>query len=39
MWKLETRDGDVWTYDEAEHEEAQRDQYIFGGTIIHVDEA
>ena len=38
MWKLETRDGDTWMYDEGEHENARRDQYIFGGTITHIEE-
>lgn len=38
MWKLETRDGDIWVYDECEHEDARRDQYVFGGEITHVEE-
>lgn len=38
MWILETRDGDRWTYDENELENARRDKYIFGGEITHIDE-
>lgn len=38
MWILETRDGDRWTYDENELENARRDKYIFGCEITHVDE-
>ena len=38
MWILETRDGDRWTYDENELENARRDKYIFGGEITHVEE-
>ena len=38
MWILETRDGDKWTYDESELENARRDQWVFGGKITHVDE-
>ena len=37
MWILETRDGDRWTYDENELENARRDKYIFGGEITHVE--
>ena len=38
MWILETNDGDRWTYDENELENARRDKYIFGGKITHVEE-
>ena len=38
MWILETRDGDRWTYDENELENARRDKYIFGGEITHIEE-
>ena len=38
MWILETRDGDRWTYDENELENARRDKYIFGGEITHVED-
>ena len=38
MWILETRYGDRWTYDENELENATRDQWIFGGMIIHVED-
>jgi hypothetical protein len=31
MYRLTTRDGDVWEFDELE--EARRNKYIFGGTI------
>ena len=35
MWILETNDGDRWSYDENELENARRDKYIFGGEITH----
>ena len=38
MWILETNDGDRWTYDENELENARRDKYIFGGKITHVED-
>ena len=38
MWILETRDGDRWSYDENELENARRDKYIFGGEISHVED-
>ena len=38
MWILETNDGDRWTYDENELENARRDKYIFGGEITHIEE-
>ena len=38
MWILETNDGDRWTYDENELENARRDKYIFGGEITHVED-
>ena len=38
MWILETRDGDRWSYDENELENARRDKYIFGGEITHVED-
>lgn len=38
MWILETRDGDKWTYEENELENARHDQWIFGGKITHVEE-
>ena len=38
MWILETIDGDRWTYDENELENARRDKYIFGGEITHIEE-
>ena len=38
IWILETNDGDLWTYDETELENARRDKYIFGGEITHVEE-
>lgn len=38
MWILETRDGDRWTYDESELENARRDQWVFGGKITHEEE-
>ena len=38
MWILETSTGDKWTYDENEHDNARRDQWIFGGKIIHIIE-
>ena len=38
MWILETNDGDHWTYDENELENARRDKYIFGGEITHVED-
>lgn len=38
MWILETNDGDKWSYDENKHENARRDQWIFGGKLIHIKE-
>ena len=38
MYILETNDGDRWTYDENELENARRDKYIFGGEITHIEE-
>lgn len=38
MWILETNDGDRWTYDENELENAKRDQWIFSGEISHVED-
>ena len=38
MWILETNDGDRWTYDENELENARRDKYIFGGELTHIEE-
>ena len=38
MWILNTIDGDRWTYDENELENAKRDQWIFGGMIIHIED-
>ena len=38
MYILETNDGDRWTYDENELENAKRDQWIFGGMIIHIED-
>ena len=38
MYILETREGDHWTYDENELENALRDKYIFGGEITHIEE-
>ena len=38
MWILETRDGDRWSYDEDELENARRDKYIFGGEIKHAED-
>ena len=37
MWQLTTNDGDIWTYDESEHENAKRDLYIFGGKLIFIE--
>ena len=38
MWILETNDGDKWTYDDNELNNARCDQWIFGGKITHVDD-
>lgn len=36
MYRLTTRDGDVWEFEDLE--EARKNQYIFGGTIVEVKE-
>ena len=35
MYRLTTRDGDVWDFEDLE--EARRNQYIFGGKIENVN--
>ena len=35
MYRLRTRDGDVWEFDDLE--EARRNQYIFGGEIALIE--
>ena len=37
MWKLETNTGDIWYYDENEHEAAKRDLWIFGGNLSYIE--
>lgn len=34
MYRLTTRDGDVWDFEDLE--EARRNQYIFGGKIENI---
>lgn len=34
MYRLTTRDGDVWEFEDLE--EARKNQYIFGGTIENI---
>ena len=36
MYRLTTRDGDVWEFDDLE--EARKNQYIFGGKIEEIGE-
>ena len=36
MYRLTTRDGDVWIFDGLE--EARKNQYIFGGKIEKIEE-
>jgi len=35
MFRLTTRDNDIWDFDTLE--EARKNQYIFGGTIEEVE--
>lgn len=34
MYRLTTRDGDIWDFDDLE--EARKNKYIFGGTIEEI---
>ena len=37
MWKLETNTGDIWYYDDNEHEYAMKDLWIFGGNLSYIE--
>ena len=37
MWKLETITGDLWYYDDNEHEDAMIDLWIFGGNLSYIE--